>query len=77
MWPYVTTVVAQGGNVGRLKGLFGFYEVGLYEVLIDSQCATYGRSWSARPQCGEADMSNDRKLQCTAVDWGRSKTELF
>ncbi len=35
-------------------GQFGFFEAGLYEVLIQSQCVTY-RGWrSARLKFGEA-----------------------
>ncbi len=57
-----------------LKGYFRFFEVGLYEVLIYSQCLTYGRWRSAPSQCGEAAQSTctEAKL-CTAVEGASSK----
>lgn len=48
--------------------VIAWFVVGLYEVLIDSQCLTYSRSWSA--YFGEADRSTDSTevRLCNAVD---------
>ena len=43
------------------KGSVGLFEVWLYEVLIDSQCATYSRLWLAGPKFGEADRGSNAK----------------
>jgi len=58
-----------------LKGWFGSFEVGLYEVLIHSQYITYSRWWSAPPQFGEAGQSTDTEAnQCITMEEGSSKT---
>ena len=50
----------RGGVVfAVLKGYFRLFEMGLYEVLIHSQCFTFSRWRSACPQFGEAERSTD------------------
>jgi len=45
------------------------FEVGLYEVLIHSQCITDFRCWLAHPQFGGAGRSTPTEAkQCAAVD---------
>lgn len=53
---------------------FFFFEVGLNEILTQSQFTTYSRKRSARPQFGDAGrhVSVEAK-QCTAIDGARSK----
>ena len=52
----------------NLKGQFGLFEVGLYEVLIHIQCISYNRWHPARPQLGEAERGTSKEAkQCVAV----------
>ena len=58
-----------------LMGQFLFFEVGLYEVVIHSQCITCSRFGSACSQFGEADRSTSTEAKhCTAIDGASSKT---
>ena len=51
--------------------------MGLHEVFIHSQCITYSRWQSERPQFGETGRSTSTGAkQCTAVDGGSSKTDF-
>ncbi len=55
-WELIVKVVAHRlpTRPPSLKGYFGFFEVGLCEVLIYSQCLTYSRWRSVHSQFGEA-----------------------
>lgn len=62
-------------NKKSLKGGFGIFEVGWYEVLFHSQCITYNKWLSARPQLEEAgSCTRTDTEQSTAVDAVSSKT---
>ena len=51
-----------------LKGLFGLFNVGLCDILIDGQCISYSRCRSAQTQFGEAERDTSMEAkQRTAV----------
>lgn len=54
----------------------GYFEVRLYEILIQSKCTTYSRQQSACPQFGEERSPGRKAKQCTAVDRGGKKAYL-
>ena len=64
------------GTFYTLKGEFGLFEVGLYDVLTDSWCISYSKRLTAHPQLREPDRSTSLAVkQCTAVD--RVSNKIF
>ena len=58
-----------------LKGHFRLFELGLYEVLINCQCISCSRWWSACPRFGQAERTTSMEAkQWPAVHMVSSKT---
>lgn len=60
------TVLKLTVTFSHAKLLNRFFEVGLNDVLMHSQCITFSRQQSERSQTGEAERSPG--MECTAMD---------